>query len=410
MSMDKLAQLYIEAGIDVELDEVHITLTIDGFKFRAELDSDWVKSIDTYFKSKQYTFDSERRLLMSNSTIEVELVRIDPSFAARPDHEYSDSKDNTVIISTASPEFILSYMGSKIEPNPIAMVKRRLLRRAKTRKSKPGAISTLYRFEEILISPVTAEYAANKKIDKALLRDRGMGAIKSSLFKLSLTLGECWELKETMPSMRSVAPVKPEEPDTTIPAAVYHDDLVKFYKVARSSVFPSQQFLSFYHILEYNFLRVSDEILHTSIKSMINSPEFNASYQNVNKLIATLKKNDSSSDETEMLKSVLKKYVDEDDLIEHIRGLEKSKGYAIYTDTKTKIFGEQAFIKNEKGHALTNTAKVVKQLRNALVHSSDRYNREECFLPLSSSENVILEYIPILRFLAEKVIFATAEV
>ena len=409
MSMEKFSQIYVDAGFEVEIDETHISLILDEVRFRAPLDKEWTDSINGFYKSTQHSFNNERRLLTTKDTVEIELVRIDPSFAARPEHDYTDNKGNTVIISTASQGFVLSYMSSKIEPNPVTALKRRLQRRTKTRKLKPGAVVTLYRFEEIFVSPVTAEYASAKKIDKALLVDRGMKAIKASLFKLSLSLGECWELRETMPSMRSVAPAKLDEPDTTIPNANYHDDLVKFYKVARSSVFPSQQFLSFYHVLEYNFLRVSDEILHTSVKSLINSTEFNASYQNVNKLIAILKKNDSSTDETEMLKAVLKKYVDEDDLIELIRSLEKSRGSAIYTDTKKRIFGEQAFIKAENGHALTNTAKVIKQLRNALVHSSDRYNREECFLPLSSSETIIMEYIPILRFLAEKVIFATAE-
>jgi hypothetical protein len=63
----------------------------------------------------------------------------------------------------------------------------------------------------------------------------------------------------------------------------------------------------------------------------------------------------------------------------------------------------------EKGHALNNTARVIKRIRNALVHSSDKFNREECFLPLSEAEAVVMEYIPIVKLLAEKVIFATAK-
>lgn len=162
-------------------------------------------------------------------------------------------------------------------------------------------------------------------------------------------------------------------------------------------------------MLEYYFLRVSDEILHTSIKGVINSPSFNSSYQCVNRLLATLKKHDNSSEEIEMLKSVLSKYVDEEELIAHITAIEKDASDRIYTDSKKRVFGEPATIRLEKGHALNNTARVVKQIRNALVHSSDRYNRQDCFLPLSESESVVIQYVPLVKFLAERVIFATAD-
>lgn len=410
MSMEKFADIYRTAGFKVDLSDISIDLTIDNITFRAPLEEKWKTSIDSYFKSHQYSFNDARRLLISNKTIETELVRIDPSFGTKPHHEYSDSKGNKVKISGASREFILAFMGAKNEPNPIKVVKRRLIHRARLRKPDKNGILHLYSFEDILFIPVTAEYSVPKKITETLLLDRGLKAVKSSLFKLALTNGECWELREAMPiGSRTSLPTKQEEPDTAIPKAIYNDDLIKFYKVARSSVFPSQQFLSFYHVLEYNFLRVADEILHTSIKSMINSPSFNSSYNNVNKLISTLKKNDNSSDETEMLKAVLKKYLDEDDLIEHIQALEKNAGKQIYTDSKKRIFGDIGFIKLEKGHVIQNTAKVIKQVRNALVHSSDKFNREDCFLPLSESETIVTEYIPILRFLAEKVIFATSE-
>lgn len=410
MSMEKFADLFRAVGFEVTVTEESVLLTIDEAKFRAPIDKNWRANIDSYYKSKQYSFNDERRLLTSYKTIETELVRIDPSFSSKPDHEYSDNKGNSVKISVASPEFVLAFMGAKNEPNPMAVIKRRLKNRARARKPGKDGYIALYGIDDIIFTPMTAEYSVPKKISDTLLLDRGLKSIKSSLFKLSLTNGECWELREAMPiATRSSIPAKPEEPDTAIPKAVYNDDLVKFYKVARSSVFPSQQFLSFYHVLEYNFLRVADEILHTSIKSMINSPSFNSSYNNVNKLISTLKKNDNSSDEIEMLKAVLKKYLDEDDLIEHIQTLEKNAGKQIYTDPKKRIFGDIGFIKLEKGHAIQNTAKVIKQVRNALVHSSDKFNREDCFLPLSGSETTVTEYIPILRFLAEKVIFATSD-
>ena len=152
--------------------------------------------------------------------------------------------------------------------------------------------------------------------------------------------------------------------------------------------------LSYYHILEYFFLRVADEIIHTNLKAQLNSPSFSASYDNINRILATIKRSDNTSDETEMLKAVLNKYVPEEDLIEFILTIEKSAGEKVYTDTKKEVFGEKASIRLEKGHAINNAARVVKQIRNALVHSSDRYNREQCFMPFSESESTVSQFIP----------------
>lgn len=409
MSIEQFADLYRATGFLVEVEAAELKLELNGHKFRVEIDADWRSSIDDFYKAKQYTFHESRRILCAYKSIEVQLTKIDPASTSRPDHEFSDGKGNTVRVTLASHEFCLSLLTANSEAKPIDVIKRRLLRRAEIRKPARDGFVRILRFDDLFLVPVTARYAVPRKISADLLLEKALKAIKASLFSLSYSLGECWELRERILSIGAITPRLYEEPDYIIPKAIYSDDLVTFYKVARSSVFPNQEFLSYYHVIEYHFLTVSDEVLHTSVKSLINSPSFNTSYKNVSKLISVLKKNDNSSDETEMLKAVLKKYVDEDDLIEYISNLEKQEGKPVYTDTKKKVFGEAAAIRLEKGHALNSTSRVVKQIRNALVHSSDRYNREDCFMPFSESESVVISYIPIVKFLAEKIIFSTAE-
>ena len=60
----------------------------------------------------------------------------------------------------------------------------------------------------------------------------------------------------------------------------------------------------------------------------------------------------------------------------------------------------------EVGHTISNTAKIIKHIRNSLVHSSDKYTREKCLILFSENESIVFNYIPIIQFLAEKVIFA----
>lgn len=409
MSMEQFADLYRNAGFQVLVEPDQLKLDLEDHKFQVEIDTDWQAAIENFFKAKQFTFHASRRLLTAYKSVEVQLSKLDSVSSSRPDYEFSDGKGNTVIISQASYEFCLALLADNGDKKPIDTVKRRLLRRAELRKPNKDGYIRIFRFEELFLMPTTARYIVPRKINQDTLLDRAIKGIKSSLFNLSYSLGDSWELRERIFSGGSISPGMYKDCDFQIPKAVYSDDLVTLYKVARSSIFPNQEFLSYYHILEYHFLQVSDEVLHTSVKALINSPSFSTNYKNVSKLVSTVKKNDNSSDETEMLKAVLKKYVDEDELIEYISEMEKDLGKPVFTDTKKKVFGEPASIRLEKGHALTSTARVIKQIRNALVHSSDRCNREECFLPFTESESVVVGYIPIVKFLAEKVIFATAD-
>lgn len=409
MSMDQFADLYRNAGFQVLIEPNQLKLELGDHKFRVETENDWQVAIENFFKAKQFNFYDNRRLLVAYKSVEIQLSKIDPASPLRSDYKFLDGKGNSVTISQASHEFCISLLLANSDNKPIETIKRRLLRSAELRKPDKDGYIKVFRFDDLFLTPTTARYVVPRKINQETLIDRALKGIKSSLFNLSYSLGDCWELRERIFSLGSVAPGMYKNCDFQIPKAVYSDDLVTLYKVARSSIFPSQEFLSYYHILEYHFLQVSDEVLHTSVKALINSPSFNTSYKNVNKLVSTVKKNDSSSDEIEMLKAVLKKYVDEEELIEHIAETERGLGKPTFTDTKKKVFGEPASIRLEKGHAINGTARVIKQIRNALVHSSDRYNREDCFLPFTESESVVVSYIPIVKFLAEKVIFATAD-
>ena len=53
--------------------------------------------------------------------------------------------------------------------------------------------------------------------------------------------------------------------------------------------------------------------------------------------------------------------------------------------------------------------KRVKIIRNALVHSSDRYERKERYIPTASAESEIRKEIPLMKYLAERVIIGSAK-
>ena len=93
------------------------------------------------------------------------------------------------------------------------------------------------------------------------LLDDGMPALEACLFKLAVEKGECWDFSKKRKRRLFTFYEEQEGDFLNIPAASYDLNMLKYFKVAVSSQFPSQSFLSYYHVLEYNFLSVSDESL-----------------------------------------------------------------------------------------------------------------------------------------------------
>jgi len=376
------------------------------------LTDEWKQAIDNFYKARQYRFDVDQRVLMANRSAEFQLTRLDPGYFFRNEHKFEDKKGNIIHISPATKEFLLSYYESDRYETTFNRIKERIHRRCKFRQNRARSDSRVrFRVDDIMMVFHTARYIAKRKPRNEDIGAVAVDRIRACLFSLAQSKGECWEISHDIKS-RGLVLTQPLDDDSevmSIPSACYEASVVSYYKVAKSSQFPSQVFLSYYHILEYHFLRVADETLFSAVRSKLNDPTFQVNYDSVSKLVATIKKNDSTVDEKKMLRDVLDKYVPEEDFIEFVSNLEQDRGEKLYSGSKQKIFGEQLSIKLEKGHALSNTSALLKHIRNALVHSSDRYSRDDCFLPFTESEEIVVKYLPLVQYMAEKVIFATAK-
>ena len=141
-----------------------------------------------------------------------------------------------------------------------------------------------------------------------------------------------------------------------------------------SSDEPVLQFLAFYQVLEYFFIMVSDEQLYNKLSRQLNDPKFKTTRRHLDNLIKNVVEHKRSTDEKEMLKNVLNKFIDETELIKFIQAYEDHLGDKLYSK-KRSIFGEEVEVRLESGHVMGNVAKSIKAVRDALVHSSDRYER-----------------------------------
>lgn len=244
------------------------------------------------------------------------------------------------------------------------------------------------------------------------LAEKSLELIEGCLFNMSYLKGIALVLEEEFPHRQPIGDdFKYEDHDfgtqLPLPRSLVNRDVARFYQrgmVVKDSI---NQFLSYYQVLEYYFLSVSDEELYRKLTTIYNDPGFKSSSKHLDKVIQSTLNHKRESDETEMLRLVLAKHVSEDDLIKFILAFEDHLGENLFTK-KRKMFGEFTEIRLTIGHVIGNVSKRVKLIRNALVHSSDRYNRNENFVPTRQAEIEIHKEVPLVKFLAEKVIISTA--
>jgi hypothetical protein len=280
---------------------------------------------------------------------------------------------------------------------------------------------SVYRSSEIsdirehLYTPVTIRvYNISETSTKAALAHSSV-IIESCLFELSYLkhihyrLAEEWPIRERRlhGAERFVFGEPTRGYQLSLPTASFNSDIISFYQLGMTSDIPILQFLAFYQVLEYFYVTVSDEQLYNKLSRQLKDPKFNTAPYYLDRLIQEVLEHRRITDETEMLKNVLSKFIDEAELIKFIHAYEDYLGEKLYTK-KRDVFGEEVEVKLAPGHVIGNVAKIIKAVRNALVHSSDFYGRNARHVPFSKSTEIVKREIPLVKFLAERIIIASA--
>lgn len=233
------------------------------------------------------------------------------------------------------------------------------------------------------------------------------------LFELSYLKNRIFELRSEWPTL-STRPTRfrfrPIAPGATFPFKnlIYDENIIRFYQRALSTDDAYIQFLSYYHIMEYFFINVNDRILYDKLSRIINDPTFRSKPRHLDKIIVSISDHKKISDETEMLKNVLKEFVSENEAIEFISDYEKSTKEKLYSERSDFLAMSLDRVTLADGHVLSAISKRIKSIRNCLIHSSDRYERNERYIPSLKTDDRLRKEIPLLQFLAEKIIIATA--
>lgn len=276
---------------------------------------------------------------------------------------------------------------------------------------------TFAELKECLYRPLTIKIFNLKETSIKTAIQKSTDIIESCIFVLSslkeypIELLDEWPIRRRRTKTPRDFEFGQSERNSNLPLPRFklNSTLVRLHQQATSSDIPSLKYLSFYQILEFYFLSVADENLYNNLTRRINDLKFKTTPNHLDKLIQDVVSHKRENDETEMLKNVLKKYVDENDIIEFITEYEKFLERKVYTAKRTIFGNEISATSMNSGHVYGNIAKTIKSIRNALVHSSDRHERNDRYIPYSKEGTTLLELeIPLIKFLADKVIIATS--
>ena len=193
-----------------------------------------------------------------------------------------------------------------------------------------------------------------------------------------------------------------------MPPAEFQADILQFYQLGASSRIPVLQFWSFYQILEFFFVSASDEGLHHQLASRLKDPRFKPTATQLDRMVQDVVDHLDEVDEVQMLKSVLEKFVEEDELIAFIEQYESYLGDNLYTKRR-RLFGEDVQIKLGPDAVMEQTARTIVAVRRALVFSPDRFSRTARNVTFEQLTDTVRDEIPLMKFLAERVIIGSAE-
>ena len=186
----------------------------------------------------------------------------------------------------------------------------------------------------------------------------------------------------------------------------YNPELTAYYQLALSSDHYFLQFLAYYQILEYFYIPSADHKLEKELFEEFSQGFSTKSYNNIRKIIHRVRSYDRKINEVKMLQSVLERFFSSSEIIaiivkfDEINGPHFSKNYLPN--------GLVDRLQLQSNQVFPSLAKRIYSVRNALVHNKEgEFPR---FEPFSEHDTFLARDIPLMNFLAERLIIKSADI
>ena len=214
-------------------------------------------------------------------------------------------------------------------------------------------------------------------------------------------------------------PTKEEKITLFFPKYQYDVQPMSLYWYGNSAVeMPLLQYLSYYQAIEFYFPLYSSKQTFNLIKRILKDPSFQDKIdENINRLIRIIRPyigKGGYSDERAALTATIENGLSIEELKTFFEENEKRKTF--FTDKRewSKIASQQIFVEHlrvEQDKLVSNVALRIYEIRCKIVHTklSDGDTQDTSLLPFSKEAQRLLFDIELIKFVARKVLIASAE-
>jgi len=226
-------------------------------------------------------------------------------------------------------------------------------------------------------------------------------------YKVNYRTRESWAGRQSISSSLSNSRIDEEEASPTIPRAIYNEHLLSFYHFANASPFPIFEYLSYYQIMEYFYDSIPNRELYRKLRQRMMAVDFCASDSQLEKIYASIRSRERAKEDEKLLQ-VLEHFVDPQLALDFVIESTRENPNLKWT-SRRMLFGKEMQVPTDRKNLLLNLSKRIKHIRNALVHSSDAYEQQPRHIPFTEESRMLATEVPIVKFLAEKIIEGSAE-
>jgi len=227
-------------------------------------------------------------------------------------------------------------------------------------------------------------------------------------FETALTIPKGRTGSRRLPSARGKLD---EDNRLAFPRFTYDRSPSSLYWYARSALsMPLLQFLSFYQCLEFHFPHYSRQETIAKIKNILKSPLFDGTKDSsINVIVnATLEGHRGSLlEERKQLAATLKHCIDATALRDFLTATDERKRY--FEHDYKKISGKRIVL-SEGAPIVEQTADRIYDIRCKVVHAKnlDAGEGDEIILPFSHEEQLMIDDVELVQFLARNVLIASS--
>ena len=194
----------------------------------------------------------------------------------------------------------------------------------------------------------------------------------------------------------------------------YKKELVYYYHRGLSTDDPTLSFLSFYHVLEFFCKKLGDSYSVEDVRKLVKDPKFSPNDEkSIIKLINKVQNAQKKLNDKRKLELVVDSYLNKDEIRDVLTSYSEDHLKHFMKPNKNNktdfevILNQYPLISKNLEFSMEQLVGRIYAIRNALVHSKE--GEDYAFVPFSGDEEALKKEIPLIKFMAEKIILKTAE-